>query len=57
MIDTFPIGYSQTFEVTKLPEERVTIWLYTLAMGSTFKQQDTLRADKSTKESYTMVIR
>lgn len=54
-IDTFPIGYSQTFQVIKLPEERVKIWFY--ALKTTFKQEEMLQADTAAKESYTMVIR
>ena len=54
-IDTFPIGYSQIFQVVKLPEER--IWLGLYAQRTSFSQRDTLLANASLTESYTMVIR
>ncbi len=54
-IDTFPIGYSQVFQVVKLPEERVVIGMY--AFQGSFDQRDTLQANKSEFETYTMIIR
>ncbi len=55
VIDTFPVGYSQTFQVVKLAEER--IWMRLYAQRTSFSQRDTLLANASLTESYNMVIR